>query len=186
MLYRSKPQSLRVKTVTLIEPYARVIIFPDRNTNIKEVLTPADTKPPPEKRDAEVGAGATEVAATAAPSPPPRAAQKTKSKGTVAANKNAPRAPPAAPLTPFPVSIGTVRFVNATLNYTDLWIKPSFSVGIQTLNGDVTGSVERSEVSRQGGTDGKVERYSPAHIGGRAKRAVGRALYRYHDGLEGH
>jgi Domain of Unknown Function (DUF748) len=176
LLYRSKPQSLRVKTVTLIEPYARVIIFPDRNTNIKEVLTPADTKPPPEKRDAEVGAGATAVAATAAPSPPPRAAQKTKSKGTVAADKNAPRAPPAAPLTPFPVSIGAVRFVNATLNYTDLWIKPSFSVGIQTLNGAVTGLSSDPKSRAKVELNGKVERYSPAHIGGELN-VLSAALY---------
>ena len=41
--YHSKPQSLRIKTVTLDEPYARMVIFPNRTTNIKEVLTPAGT-----------------------------------------------------------------------------------------------------------------------------------------------
>src|SRR4029077_3307091 len=111
-----------------------------------------------------------------APSPPPSAAQKTKSKGTVAANKNAPRAPPPAPLTPFPVSIGAVRFVNATLNYTDLWIKPSFSVGIQTLNGAVTGLSSDPKSRAKVELNGKVERYSPAHIGGEAN-LLSAALY---------
>ncbi len=164
VLYRSKPQSLRIKSVTAIEPYARVIIFPDRSTNIKEVLTPAGTSP------------ATEASATVAPSsPPPPAPAKAKS-NAAAAKKNAPPAPPAAPLTPFPVSIGAVRFVNATLNYTDLWIKPSFSVGIQTLNGAVTGLSSDPKSRAKVELNGKVERYSPAHIGGEAN-VLSAALY---------
>jgi hypothetical protein len=166
VLYRSKPQSLRIKSVTALEPYARVIIFPDRNTNIKEILTPAGTKPP----------AATQAPDSAAPSPqPPSAPPKAKSKAT-AVKKNEPPAPPAAPLTPFPVSIGAVRFVNATLNYTDLWIKPSFSVGIQTLNGAVTGLSSDPKSRAKVELNGKVERYSPAHIGGEAN-VLSAALY---------
>ena len=158
VLYRSKPQSLRIKSVTAIEPYARVIIFPDRSTNINEILTPVGTKP------------ATVTAASA--SAPTPAAKKTKSKSTVPKKSE----PPPAPLTPFPVSIGAVRFVNATLNYTDLWIKPSFSVGIQTLNGAVTGLSSDPKSRAKVELNGKVERYSPAHIGGEAN-VLSAALY---------
>src|ERR1700747_1537129 len=39
--YRSKPQSLHIKSVTAVEPYARMIIFPSRALNITEILKPA-------------------------------------------------------------------------------------------------------------------------------------------------
>src|SRR4029077_12967326 len=38
--YQSKPQSLRVASVTAVGPYVRMIIFPDRTLNMQEVLTP--------------------------------------------------------------------------------------------------------------------------------------------------
>ena len=69
-----------------------------------------------------------------------------------------------------------MRFVNATLNYTDLWIKPSFSVGIQTLNGAVTGLSSDPKSRAKVELNGKVERYSPAHIGGEAN-VLSAALY---------
>jgi hypothetical protein len=166
VLYRSKPQSLRIKSVTAIDPYARVIIFPDRTTNIKEILTPAGTKP----------AAATEASASAAASPAPSPATSKAKNKAAAAKKNQPPAAPAAPLTPFPVSIGAVRFVNATLNYTDLWIKPSFTVGIQTLNGAVTGLSSDPRSRAKVELNGKVERYSPAHISGEAN-VLSAALY---------
>jgi hypothetical protein len=69
-----------------------------------------------------------------------------------------------------------VRFVNTTLDYTDLWIKPSFSVSIQSLDGAVTGlssdPVSRAKVE----LNGKVDRYWPAHIGGEAN-LLSTALY---------
>jgi hypothetical protein len=165
VLYRSKPQSLRIKSITAIDPYARVIIFPDRTTNIKEILTPTGTNP----------ATATEASDTA-PSPPPPVAPPKARRKAGSTKTSAPVAAPAAPLTPFPVSIGAVRFVNATLNYTDLWIKPSFSVGIQTLNGAVTGLSSDPKSRAKVELNGKVERYSPAHIGGEAN-VLSAALY---------
>ena len=166
VLYRSKPQSLRIKSVTAIDPYARVIIFPDRNTNIKEILTPAGAKTP----------AASDAAAGAASAPPPPPAPRKAERKSGATKTRAPVTAPAAPLAPFPVSIGAVRFVNATLNYTDLWIKPSFSVGIQTLNGAVTGLSSDPKSRAKVELNGKVERYSPAHIGGEAN-VLSAALY---------
>ena len=39
--YKSAPQTLRIGNVTAVEPYVRLIIFPDRVMNITDVLTPA-------------------------------------------------------------------------------------------------------------------------------------------------
>ncbi len=141
--YRSAPASLKVGNVTALEPYVRMIIAPDRSVNVSKVLT---------------APGAVPTAAAASPAAPALGKAR-------AATPKSPPAPP-TPLTPFPMSIGTVRFVNGSANYSDLWIKPSFAVGIQTLSGTVTGlsSDPKSRAKMQ--LDGKLDRYSPVHIGG--------------------
>ena len=95
--YRSAPASLKVGNVTALEPYVRMIIAPDRSVNVSKVLT---------------APGAVPKAAAASPAAPATG------KAPAAAPKNPP-APP-APLTPFPMSIGTIRFVNGSANYSDL------------------------------------------------------------------
>jgi hypothetical protein len=141
--YRSQPASLRVGSVTALEPYVRMIIAPDRTVNIKQVLTAPGAKP--------------QAAAPAADAIPARGV-------------------PAAPLTPFPVAIGAFRIVNGSADYTDLWIKPSFALGMQALNGAVTGlsSDPRSRAKMQ--LDGKLAEYSPLHIAGEAN-LLSAALY---------
>ncbi len=156
--YKSAPQTLRIGNVTALEPYVRLIIFPDRVMNITDVLTPAgtlpkhDAPPPPSK------AGAVPVVAR--PPPPPKKKPKQPKTQTAVV-------PPKSP-TPFPMSIGTIRLVNATLDYTDLWIKPSFTVGIKPLNGTITGLSSDPQSRAKIRLDGQVNRYAPAHIAGEA------------------
>jgi uncharacterized protein involved in outer membrane biogenesis len=145
--YRSQPASLRIGSVTAVEPYVRMIIAPDRSLNIKEVLTPPGARPAPP---------APAPAATAAPA--------------------APAAAPAAPLTPFPVSIGAVRMVNGSADYTDLWIKPSFALDIKALNGAVKGLSSDPSSRARVQLDGKLATYSPLHIGGEVN-LLSAALY---------
>ena len=66
------------------------------------------------------------------------------------------------------MAIGTIRLVNATLDYTDLWIKPNFTVGIKPLNGTITGLSSDPKSRAKIRLDGQVDRYSPAHIAGEA------------------
>ncbi len=171
LAYRSQPLSLRIKSVTATELYARMIIRPDRSINVKEVLTPVGAKSP------APDTGAAQEEAVKASSPPPKPAppaKKAKAALPPAAAKTAAVAPSSG--APFPVSIGTVRFINATLDYTDLWIKPSFSVGIQALSGAVTGLSSDPKSRAKIELNGKVDRYSPAHIGGEAN-LLSAALY---------
>jgi len=135
--YRSRPAGLRVGSVTALEPYARMVIAPDRTLNITAVLTPSQAAP----RSAATAPADTAAPAQAAP------------------------APGGAP-TPFPVAIGAVRIANGSANYSDLWIKPSFAVGIQTLDGTVTGLSSDPKSRAKVDLNGKVDRYSPVHIGG--------------------
>ncbi|MBV8782873.1 MAG: DUF748 domain-containing protein [Gammaproteobacteria bacterium] len=150
--YRSRPQALRIKSVLLAQPYARMIIFPNRTLNLSTVLAPARRAQAPAVAAVPASAQMSKVRAASAP---PTAA---------------------APLTPFPVAIGTVRLQDATLDYTDLWIKPSFAIGIQSLNGTVVGLSSDPKTRARVQLEGKVERYSPAHIGGEVN-LLSAALY---------
>ena len=174
--YRSQPASLRIGSITALQPYVRMIIAPDRTTNIKAVLTPpgaaraapaASTAAP---AAAEPAAAATAAAAAA---PPPAAAASGKSRKAKVA---AATAPARAPLTPFPMSIGAVRIVNGSADYTDLWIKPSFALGIQSLTGAVTGLSSDPKSRAKVQLDGKLASYSPLHIAGEAN-LLSAALY---------
>ncbi|HEV3179681.1 MAG TPA: DUF748 domain-containing protein [Steroidobacteraceae bacterium] len=174
ILYLSKPASLRIGSITALEPYVRMIIAPDRTLNVKQVLTPPGavaTGPAPEAERAPVAdpsAAGGKKAGTAGGKKAPAAGGQGTSVQTAAA--------PGAAVTPFPVSIGTIRFVNGSANYTDLWIKPSFAIGIRTLGGTVSGlsSDPRSRAKVQ--LDGKVERYSPIQIAGQVN-LLSAALY---------
>ena len=170
--YRSAPASLRVGTVTALEPYVRMVIAPDRTLNIKQVLTPAHApgqarpgaaEAPADAAAAAEAAGTPTAAPPAAPEAPPRG--KSASRGKRGAGTPAPTGP-AAPLTPFPLSIGTVALANGSANYSDLWIKPSFAIGIQSLGGRITGlsSDPRSRAKVQ--LEGKVDRYAPWKLAG--------------------
>ena len=170
--YRSAPASVRIGAVTALEPYVRMVIAPDRTINIKEVLTPsgatrAKSQPastnaaadqPAQPPDQPAQPNASSAAGTDAPA---RSASKRKGKSAPPA-----AAAPAAPLTPFPVSIGTVTLVNGSANYSDLWIKPSFAIGIQSLGGKISGlsSDPRSRAKVQ--LNGKVDRYAPWQVTG--------------------
>jgi hypothetical protein len=181
--FRLSPMSLKIGTITAVEPYVRMIIAPDRTVNITEILSPHGAKKGSaaaggsagtqgEVTDAEAEAASASAAAPP-PAPPPPASRKGKNGHQ---GKPAPVAKPAQPLTPFPMSIGTVRFVNATANYTDLWIKPSFSIGIQTLSGTVAGLSSDPASRAKVQLDGKVDRYAPLQISGEVN-LLSAALY---------
>ncbi len=156
VLYRSHPQSLHIGSITATDPYARMVIAPDRTTNISAVLRAPGAAPP------------APAASTTAAAPPPAQRRTARSNPTRATPAVAVATAPAAPLTPFPTSIGLVRLINGTADYADLWIKPSFSIGIQALNGTVKGLSSDPNSRAQIQLDGKVDRYSPLSISGSA------------------
>jgi len=143
--YRSKPKDLRIGSATFVELYLRMIVAPDKTLNVSQIL-----KPPGAAKDTAPAAESTGAPAKPATPTPATAA--------------APAA--ATEPTSFPLSIGTVRFVNASLNYADLWIKPNFAVGIQTLNGTIQGLSSDPQSRAKVSLDGKVDRYAPARISG--------------------
>jgi hypothetical protein len=177
--YRSAPASLRVGAVTALEPYARMVIAPDRTTNFQEVLTPSGaarvkraevTAPTAASSAAGPGEHATADQPASAPADqlPAAVPARTQAASSKGKRKTAVQAAaaPAGPLTPFPVSIGTVTFVNGSANYGDLWIKPSFQIGIQSLNGKIAGLSSNPQSRAKVQLDGKVDRYAPWRLTG--------------------
>jgi Domain of Unknown Function (DUF748) len=150
--YRSSPMSVRVGTLTALEPYVRMVIAPDRTINIKEVLTPSGAA-----RASHQPTSSAAAASPAAASAPPERKRRAAAQSAAA---------PAAPLTPFPVSIGTVTLINGSANYSDLWIKPSFAIGIQSLGGKITGLSSDPQSRAKVQLDGKVDRYAPWQVAG--------------------
>jgi hypothetical protein len=169
--YRSAPASLRVGSVTALEPYVRMVIAPDRTVNIVEILKPSGAARKPAAPDESTTTPPADQQTPPA-TKPPRKRTKAKSRGEEVQTAAA----PAGPLTPFPVAIDAVRFVNASANYADLWIKPSFAIGIQSLSGAVTGLSSDPKSRAKVDLKGKVDRYSPIEIAGEAN-LLSAALY---------
>ena len=184
--YSSKPKDLRVGTMTAVEPYVRMIVEPDRTINISEVLKPpaaAGSKgasaagakltptsavsgsPAGEASSAQApGAASSAAGESASAAHPPRAEKGRSGRAHGTARESA--AAPSGPATSFPMAIGTIKFVNGSANYADLWIKPSFAVGIQALSGTVVGLSSLPQSRAKVDLNGKVDRYAPMHIGG--------------------
>jgi hypothetical protein len=127
--YRSAPANLRIGAVTALEPYARMVIAPDRTTNFQEVLTPSGAArvkraeaTAPTAASSAAGpaehATADQPASAPADQPPAAVPARTQAASSKGKRKTAVQAAaaPAGPLTPFPVSIGTVTFVHGSAN----------------------------------------------------------------------
>ena len=67
---------------------------------------------------------------------------------------------------PMPISIGTVRIVNGSANYADLWIQPHFATGIQSLRGTIVGLSSDPRTRAKVNLDGEVDQYAPVKIEG--------------------
>ena len=67
---------------------------------------------------------------------------------------------------PMSISIGTVRIVNGSANYADLWIQPHFATGIQSLRGTIVGLSSDPRTRARVSLDGEVDRYAPVKIEG--------------------
>jgi hypothetical protein len=65
-----------------------------------------------------------------------------------------------------PVTIDTVYIENASVNFSDLSLKPNFAMGIQGLNGTVKGLSSKSLARADVLLEGKVDKYAPVKIAG--------------------
>lgn len=67
---------------------------------------------------------------------------------------------------PMPITIGTVRIENGSMNFADLWMKPNFVTGVHGLNGTIKGLSSDPSARADVFVEGKVDKYAPVKIAG--------------------
>lgn len=145
---RSQPLAVKVREVTALEPYAKVVIGPNYVMNITTVLDPKGA--------------ATRAAAAPPPQPKPKPALfKRKPKAAPA-----PPPPPAPARQALPVEIALVRVQDGRMDFADLSIQPNFAAGIQSLDGTIKGLSGRQDARAAVDLTGEVDRFSPVRIEG--------------------
>jgi hypothetical protein len=146
---RQRPARLDIDTIRMRQPYARVVIGPDRTLNIARVLAgPAGTPFAPSAPADTATLGAEQAPApAAAPTPAPVA-------GRAAAR---PR---------MPMSIRRVLIEDGTADFADLSVQPNFAAGILELAGSVTGLSSDPDSRATVALKGSVDRYAPVDVSG--------------------
>lgn len=134
--YVSSPASLRIEHVTVVAPYARVIIGADHTVNVSEALHPRGARKV--------------VSAQTAPAP-----------ATAAGGK-----PGARSGSTMAIAIGLVRIANGTADYADFSMEPNFATGIQDLHGTIKGLSSNPGSRATVDLQGRVDRYAPVDISG--------------------
>lgn len=107
--FRLDPLAIDVREIALADFYSRLILNKDGRLNLADIVR--RNAPPPPVADA----------AAAPANPPPVAAATT----------------PAAP--PVPIRIAKVTLNNGTVNFSDYFVKPNYTVNVGKLNGRVSG-----------------------------------------------
>jgi len=131
--YRLSPPSLSIREIVARQPYARVVIGPDRLMNIQHVAGAEDSV-------------AGTVDTTGGPGKGPATA------GSAEARTR--------------TTVGSIRFEDGTLNFTDLSLSPNFAVSIQQMQGLISGLSSEQLARADVDLTGKVDRYAPVTIRG--------------------
>ncbi|NJD33065.1 MAG: DUF748 domain-containing protein [Gammaproteobacteria bacterium] len=165
--YALGPDSASVDQVTVRQPYARVIVTPERVLNIQQVLDPKGTAALVEARRAEA---ASEARMTAAEKRARDRAEQEAEKQAARSRKAGKSAPAARlealPAEGMPVRIREVRVDDGTLDFTDLSVQPNFSAKIVKVGGRIDGLSSQPTAHAKVDLKGQVDVYSPVTITG--------------------
>ncbi len=162
------PDAVSIDTITVSEPFARVIIGEEGVINIRAVLDPEGAAATLETRRAQAAAEATmtpaekrrrekELAQAEA-----RAAKARKASGGAVATP-----PPATlPAEGMPIRIREVRIDDGTMDFTDLYVQPNFAAEITRLGGTLAGLSSDPASHANLDLKGEVGEFSPVTISG--------------------
>ena len=166
--YAMGPDSATVERVLVGQPFARVVISPERVINISAVLDPKGTAAALEARRAAARAEAAMTPAErkrreAEREEAEERAAEAREKQEDAAAKVAPAPLPAEGM---PVRIGEVRITDGTLDFADNNVQPNFAAKIVALNGSIKGLSSDPASHARVDFKGKVGEFSPVTIAG--------------------
>ena len=162
------PDAVSIDTITVSEPFARVIISPERVINIAAVLDPKGTAAALEARRAQAAAEAKMTPADKRrrdkeiEQAESKAAKARKASGGAAA----PPSPAPLPAEGMPIRIREVRIDNGTMDFTDLFVQPNFAAEVMRLNGTLAGLSSDPASHAKVDLKGAVGEFSPVTISG--------------------
>ena len=162
------PDAVSIDTITVSEPFARVIISPERVINIAAVLDPKGTAAALEARRAQAAAEAKMTPADKRrrdkelAQAESQAAKARKASGGAAA----PPSPAPLPAEGMPIRIREVRIDNGTMDFTDLFVQPNFAAEVMRLDGTLAGLSSDPASHAKVDLKGAVGEFSPVTISG--------------------
>ncbi len=122
-----QPFALAVGEVALADFYARMIVTPEGTLNLMQIV-----KKPGDEAPALTGAGPAEAAPAPAPATPSGSAS----------TRLAPASPAKAVA---PIEIAKVGLQNGTINFSDFFVKPNYTVNVTRIVGRVSGLSSRAD-----------------------------------------
>ena len=165
--YAMGPDSVAVDQVLVQQPFARVIISPERVINISAVMDPKGTAAALEARRASAAADASLTRAQRKKRDRQReAAEEQAAKVRKAAGaKSAPALAP-LPRETMPVRIRQLRIEQGTMDFADNSVQPNFAARVEHLAGTMTGLSSDPASHAKLDLKGRVGEFSPVTITG--------------------
>ena len=162
------PDAVSIDTITVSEPFARVIIGEEGVINIRAVLDPEGTAAMLERRRAQAAAEATMTPAEKRRREKELAQAESRAAKARKASGGAVATPPTAPLPAegMPIRIREVRIDDGTMDFTDLYVQPNFAAKITRLGGTLAGLSSDPASHANLDLKGEVGEFSPVTISG--------------------
>lgn len=139
--FRLQPMNVNIGEIALADFYSKLILNPAGRLNVQDIIRqPAGQVPA--------------TAPVAAPAP-------------TAASKTAAVKPvePAKP--PLPIKIAKITLQNGTVNFSDFFVKPNYTVNVTRLGGRVTGLSSAADTVADLDLRGNYANTAPVHIAGK-------------------
>ena len=165
--YAMGPDSASIDQVLVQQPFARVIISPERVINVSAVMDPKGTAVALEARRAAAAADASLTPAQRKKRDREReAAEEQAAKDRKAAGTKAPPALAPLPKETMPVRIRLVRIEQGTMDFADNSVQPNFAARVEHLAGTMTGLSSDPASHAKLDFKGRVGEFSPVTITG--------------------
>ena len=153
--YTLTPPRMTITEIAATRPYIRVIISPDRTTNIQHVMAGGTASV------ADSSASATRDSSTARRVDTLAAERLAVAPGHAAgAGKPKDTAPPTV------TKIGSFTIADGSMNFSDMSLTPNFGVSIQQMEGSIRGLSSEELARANVDIVGKVDKYAPVTISG--------------------
>lgn len=147
--FHLQPMAINVGEIALSDYYAKLILNQDGRLNVQDLVN----KP-----------------ASAVPPTPPLPAS-----GPSTASQSAELTPVAPAKPPLPIKITKITLQNGTVNFSDFFVKPNYTVNVSKLGGRVTGLSSAADTVADLDLRGSYAKSSPVHIQGKLNPLAARS-----------